>query len=702
MGNSGSSEDESVKDSKEKKKEVQKAQHHRRSRRRGKRLIQIGKIAVSIIKGSILEQTTDVIVVSCRPSLELIKARTTKLLLDSAGESIQDECKEQYPSGITFGDVAVIGPGKLDCQHIFLVTIQKYGNPADIKNLEICIQNCLAEASKLGMTSVAFQSLGAGFLGYPANAVATSMLHAVENFDTLQPKTSLRLVSCVVFDVDIFKNILAEAKLKATSKGLEALSLVTRASCSASFGKVHISVMVDTITTQSADVIVCTCAPDLKLASRTGLSKSIADAAGQRLQSEIDNNHPSGISTGDLVVSNGYRLKCRKVYIGCLSAFFSKNSSDQSPEQVLYNFVKKCLESASKHSCTSIAFPALGTGYLKFPPDLAASKVIQAIKDFQSKQPQTTLSEVKIVIFGGTNDWAKIEQAYAKYCQPQTGHGVPGPQQQIAIPQKGTRAYFKWKYREDPRPPKYWSHFKSSKTIKEWNTTAKGSSCKREQPDAKIVQSITNAFINTMDKHKATVRSIERVENISLFEQYAHECQYSFRKASVNGASIPLANTKGSRGAPDSMGYIDSEMKKHLHPEINEVFLFHGTKRSLVDVITQQGFDDRLAKMNFGHLRLGNGIYSAEEAFVSHGYTDQNGNCKMFLMRVNLGDVFTTPKNIENLTRPPCKSGCIGVCTNHPELYDSVVGDWPGYCREFTVYDRAKCYPEYIITYTIP
>jgi O-acetyl-ADP-ribose deacetylase (regulator of RNase III) len=55
------------------------------------------------------------------------------------------------------------------------------------------------------MTSVAFQSLGAGFLGYPANAVATSMFLAVENFDKSQPKTSLRLVSCVVFDVDTFK-----------------------------------------------------------------------------------------------------------------------------------------------------------------------------------------------------------------------------------------------------------------------------------------------------------------------------------------------------------------------------------------------------------------------------------------------------------------------------------------------------------------
>lgn len=193
----------------------------------------------------------------------------------------------------------------------------------------------------------------------------------------------------------------------------------------------------------------------------------------------------------------------------------------------------------------------------------------------------------------------------------------------MAIPQKGTRAYFTWKYNEDPRPPMYWSHFKSSKTIKEWNITAKGNICKRENPDATIVKSITNAFINTMGQQKATVKSIERLENISLFEQYANECQRSFRKASVNGASIPLAKTTGSRGGADSMKYIDREMQKHLHPEINEVFLFHGTKRNLVDVITQQGFDDRLAKMNFGRLRLGNGIYSAEEAHVSHGYTGE-------------------------------------------------------------------------------
>ena len=65
---------------------------------------------------------------------------------------------------------------------------------------------------------------------------------------------------------------------------------------------------------------------------------------------------------------------------------------------------------ANKYGCKSIAFPALGTSNLKFPPDLASSKVVQAVKDFSNNNPQTSLREVKIVIYGGTSDWAKIEK----------------------------------------------------------------------------------------------------------------------------------------------------------------------------------------------------------------------------------------------------------------------------------------------------
>ena len=82
------------------------------------------------------------------------------------------------------------------------------------------------------------------------------------------------------------------------------------------------------------DVIVNTCAPDFKLSSRQGLPKTISDAAGSALQSEIDSRYPNGIKIGDIAVTNGYSLKCRKIYHGCLSPFFGKGTADQLPEKV--------------------------------------------------------------------------------------------------------------------------------------------------------------------------------------------------------------------------------------------------------------------------------------------------------------------------------------------------------------------------------
>ncbi|XP_063446738.1 uncharacterized protein LOC134726268 [Mytilus trossulus] len=131
MGNSSSSEDESAKENKKTAETPQKKHTRIRRTQRRKRFLQIGKFSISVVKGSIIDQITDVIVTGSVPSLELNKARTSKLLLDKAGDSIQDECKEKYPSVITFSDVAITGPGRLDCQHIFHVTIQKFSSKGD-------------------------------------------------------------------------------------------------------------------------------------------------------------------------------------------------------------------------------------------------------------------------------------------------------------------------------------------------------------------------------------------------------------------------------------------------------------------------------------------------------------------------------------------------------------------------------------------
>ncbi|XP_076118299.1 protein mono-ADP-ribosyltransferase PARP15-like [Mytilus galloprovincialis] len=671
------------------------SRHHGSTRQTRPRFVQIGNIALSVIKGNIIHQTTDVLVNSAAPDLDLRKGRASKSLLEAAGDSIQSECTDQYPTGINSKTVAITGPGNLHCKAIFHVTLPKWQAQGDEKNIDVVVRNCLAEANKQRLTSMSFPALGTGFLKYPPRTVIASMFKTVEDFAKSNPNSTVKIVNCIVFagDNDTFKEFLDEAKSKATSKGLQEKDMVTRNSLNANIGTISVDIAVGSIITERADVIVNSCPSDMKLDSRPGLAKAMYEAAGSGLQAEIDQNYPNGLKIGDLAVTDGHSLHCKKLYHGCMTSFYAKKASGLLPEKVLQNFVTKCLVEAKKNSVQSIVFPALGTGFLKFPPKTAATNVIKAIREFQMNNLPSTIKTIKIVIFGGTNDWSSVEQAYTSEVTT-TGKGAAVSIAQTAplpTPKRGTRAYLAHKYREEPRTPSYWTHFLNTKTIKEWNTTQKGNPYKVSSVDQKTYKSISRAFNNTGG---STIVRIERIENILLFEQYTQECQRTFRKAYVTQACTPLKDVQQSTGIAVTMKHLDKEMTNHLHDEINECYLFHGTKVAVVDVITQQGLDSRLASSGL----LGTGVYAADTAAKSTGYTDQNqsGERKMFLMRVCLGDIFIT-KTCNKYKRPPCKTCGNDFCTTHPELYDSVVAEFN--MRELVVYDSSKCYPEYLITY---
>jgi len=68
----------------------------------------------------------------------------------------------------------------------------------------------------------------------------------------------------------------------------------------------------------------------------------------------------------------------------------------------------------------TIAFPAIGTGVLKYPSEITAGNMIKSIQDYLSKTPSSTIVEVKIVLFSGVSGWQDIEQVryyflYDKY-----------------------------------------------------------------------------------------------------------------------------------------------------------------------------------------------------------------------------------------------------------------------------------------------
>ena len=54
---------------------------------------------------------------------------------------------------------------------------------------------------------------------------------------------------------------------------------------------------------------------------------------------------------------------------------------------------------ASMDGLTSIAFPAIGTGYLQYPHGLVARAMFEEAKAFSAAYPQTSITSIVFVIY---------------------------------------------------------------------------------------------------------------------------------------------------------------------------------------------------------------------------------------------------------------------------------------------------------------
>lgn len=93
-----------------------------------------------------------------------------------------------------------------------------------------------------------------------------------------------------------------------------------------------------------------------------------------------------------------------------------------------------------------------------------------------------------------------------------------------------------------------------------------------------------------------------------------------YDRAIANGPCVAFSQTPGSSGAVMTQQYVSNKLDCLIDKALNEVYLFHGTKRAKVVVLLQNGFDQRLANMKIKGLKLGLGIYAADEANLSHQY----------------------------------------------------------------------------------
>ena len=66
--------------------------------------------------------------------------------------------------------------------------------------------------------------------------------------------------------------------------------------------------------------------------------------------------------------------------------------------QVLKSLVANSLKRASVSKFTSIALPAIGTGNLCIPGNVAAKAMLEEVENFSKSNPNTTVTDVRIAI----------------------------------------------------------------------------------------------------------------------------------------------------------------------------------------------------------------------------------------------------------------------------------------------------------------
>mmetsp|Transcript_29070 Transcript_29070/g.69631 ORF Transcript_29070/g.69631 Transcript_29070/m.69631 type:complete len:1030 (+) Transcript_29070:720-3809(+) len=195
---------------------------------------------------------------------------------------------------------------------------------------------------------------------------------------------------------------------------------------------------------------------------------------------------------------------------------------------------------------------------------------------------------------------------------------------------------------------------------------------------------------------RASVSKVERVENGALWHLYQTKkevLRWELKEWKQQGLAVPSLQGKTKQPSLPSV---------QLAGELNEFFLFHGTSPEAASIITQHGFDERVAALTGLY---GAGSYFADSSCKSHQYAAKTrtraGEHILLLCRVTMGWAFATAAQHGQERRPPANP----KVPNRP--FDSIFAA-SGVGRsgeqehnEYVVFDRHQAYPEYVIHYKV-
>lgn len=179
----------------------------------------------------------------------------------------------------------------------------------------------------------------------------------------------------------------------------------------------------------------------------------------------------------------------------------------------------------------------------------------------------------------------------------------------------------------------------------------------------------------------ASVTKVLRIENGTLWKNYWEKKN----KMIAAGKSSPM-----QRLTAKNMELAKLFPRVQLNEDINELFLFHGTKELAAQSIAEFGFDPKLGKGLYGA-----GCYCADYSCKAMQYAGGRNQApdqqRIFLIsRVLMGEAYQTRTRLCDIKDPPGK--CDSVFAGEGKADDEKQQH-----NEYIIYDSDQMYPEYLV-----
>ncbi|KAL3843270.1 hypothetical protein ACJMK2_021212, partial [Sinanodonta woodiana] len=326
----------------------------------------------------------------------------------AGGTIIEDELKKNYGKGIKMGDIAITGAGNIrGCNKVYHLQLEDFnaqkGSQASL--IYNSVNTCLRQADKDRVSSVAFPTIGTGGFKWPPQLVANETFQAVKSYTSSRRSSEPPLhIIIMIFsqnspEYSMFqttaKNQLGRGGSSATTYVPPAVSDDDQAAF-ATYLKMKVELKPGKLEESKADVIVSTTSSFPVLYGV--IANTLSKVAGPSLQADCNQNYPNGIKDGEVAVTSGGNLNCRKVFHIKLSEWNVSNG-----KSVVEETVTECLKMLKSEGLYSIAFPTIGTGGFKYPAKDVASAMLTSFQQFCQNNPGYPV-HVTIVLFPPAKD----------------------------------------------------------------------------------------------------------------------------------------------------------------------------------------------------------------------------------------------------------------------------------------------------------